>query len=458
VSSRAPRTPQPRSTSALPPAHVRISVTSHTRRIDLVLPGHVPVAELVPELARSVGLLEPDTAYAGYRLMLGCGRTLRTDRGLVAQGAMDGDVITVVAAVDDRPPTRYDDAAEAMAHIIERDLEPLDAEAGERLSLWSAVLLLLVGVCALSLCHGSRQAGALGALTSLVLVAGAVWLSRARAERVAAAVVAVMGCLYAMVGALSWTWAQQDPGGSVAVVGCAALAAGLIAALGLAGGRVLLFPVVVVGAVCLATGVLMRFPVLDPAALVTVVLAVLVTGAGAFPRLASAVVNADASSACVEDTAEPASIDTALLAAQASTAHEILVSVTATVGVLLVLLAPVAVSCGPAGCAVAILSCAVTALRTRHLRAKADVLVGLVSGVLGAASTALSVLWLHPGWRSTAAAVIPVAGLLVLVAGLRTPAAPLRRWRLDDRLESIALIILVPMVVVVATGASFQRG
>ena len=48
---------------------VRVTVASGTRRVDLVLPGSVPVAELVPELARSVGLLDPATVYGGYRLV-----------------------------------------------------------------------------------------------------------------------------------------------------------------------------------------------------------------------------------------------------------------------------------------------------------------------------------------------------------------------------------------------------
>ena len=46
---------------------VRVTVSSGTRRVDLVLPGAVPVAELVPELARSVGLLDAATVYGGYR-------------------------------------------------------------------------------------------------------------------------------------------------------------------------------------------------------------------------------------------------------------------------------------------------------------------------------------------------------------------------------------------------------
>ena len=55
----------PVSTSGL----VRVSVSSGTRRVDLVLPGSVPLAELVPELARSVGLLDAATVYGGYRVV-----------------------------------------------------------------------------------------------------------------------------------------------------------------------------------------------------------------------------------------------------------------------------------------------------------------------------------------------------------------------------------------------------
>ena len=48
----------------MPPAGaglVRVTVISASRRVDLVLPGAICVAELVPELARSVGLLDAGT-------------------------------------------------------------------------------------------------------------------------------------------------------------------------------------------------------------------------------------------------------------------------------------------------------------------------------------------------------------------------------------------------------------
>jgi hypothetical protein len=103
---------------------VRVTVASGTRRVDLVLPGAVPVAELVPELARSVGLLDATTVYGGYRLVTVDGRELSSSAGLTIQGVEDGGVITVTAGVSDPAPRVYDDVVEAMADVVERDLKP----------------------------------------------------------------------------------------------------------------------------------------------------------------------------------------------------------------------------------------------------------------------------------------------------------------------------------------------
>ena len=109
---------------------VRVTVASGTRRVDLVLPGAVPVAELVPELARSVGLLDPVTVYGGYRLVTQEGRELAGDAGLIMQGIEDGGLLTVAAGVDDDPPRVYDDVVEAMTDVVERDLKPWEPASG----------------------------------------------------------------------------------------------------------------------------------------------------------------------------------------------------------------------------------------------------------------------------------------------------------------------------------------
>ena len=48
---------------------VRVSVSSGTRRADLGVPGGIPVVELVPELARELGVLDAGNASHGFRLV-----------------------------------------------------------------------------------------------------------------------------------------------------------------------------------------------------------------------------------------------------------------------------------------------------------------------------------------------------------------------------------------------------
>jgi hypothetical protein len=130
---------------------VHVTVASGSRRVDLVLPGAIPVAELVPELARSVGLLDATTVYGGYRLITQDGRELATDSGLTMQGVEDGGLITVTAGVDDEPPRVYDDVVEAMADVVEHDLTPWQPAAGRRTALWAAGLALALGAYTLRL-------------------------------------------------------------------------------------------------------------------------------------------------------------------------------------------------------------------------------------------------------------------------------------------------------------------
>jgi type VII secretion integral membrane protein EccD len=432
---------------------VRVTVTSGTRRVDLVLPGAVPVAELVPELARSVGLLDAVTVYGGYRLVTQDGRALATDSGLTIQGVEDGGVITVAAGIDDEPPRVYDDVVEAMTDVVERDLKPWDAAAGRRTALWAAVLLLLVGAGSLLIQHGSDIAAAATVVVSVVLVLGSVALSRAEGETDAAVTVALMGCVYAGVAGLMLGWGTPFFQTPVAAAGGATLVAGLLAALGLAEARTLALPPVVIGAVLLATGLLNGASTFDPAVVLTTTLALVVIAGSVFPWLALGATGTSVEQlfSTADITNDPDRIDPARVGTDARVAHEILVAVSATVGVLLVLVAPLAVSLGVAGTVVSVLACVVVMLRTRQYRTGAEVLVGLASGVVGLLSTALAVLWLHPGWRPTAAVALAVTGAVLLALTLLPSSGSVRRGRLGDVAETVALLALLPALVL-ATG------
>jgi type VII secretion integral membrane protein EccD len=438
----------PTSTSGL----VRVTVASGARRVDLVLPGSVPVAELVPELARSVGVLDAVTVYGGYRLVTQDGRELAGDAGLTVQGIEDGGLLTIAAGVDDAPPRVYDDVVEAMTDVVERDLKPWEPASGRRTALVAAGLLMALGAVALFI-QDSDFAAVGAAVVALALVTGAIVLSRAQREPEAAVAVAWMGAGYAAVAGFMLAPDGMLFGLPMACAGAGALLAGLASLVGLGDGRTLVIPPVVVGAILLATGLVMEAAAFDPAVVLTTTLALVVMVGSVFPWLALGATGTTVDQLySVEDiTADPEDIDPARVGADARVAHEILVAVSATVGLLLVLTAPLAVSLGVAGTLLAIVAALVVMLRTRQYRTGSEVLVGLVSGIAGLASVAVSMLWLHPGWRPTAAVVLAVTGAVLLAVTLLPSTPSVRRGRFGDLAESVCLLALLPLLVV-ATG------
>lgn len=432
---------------------VRVTVTSGTRRVDLVLPGAVPVAELLPELARSVGLLDPATVHGGYRVGTADGRRLVPDTGLTLQGVEDGGLLTVTAGVDDPAPRVYDDVVEAMADVVENDLQPWQPASGRRTALLAAGLFLLLGVGALLVQRGSDLAAAATAVVAAALCAGAIVLSRAQREPEAAVGVAWLGSVYAAAAGLMF--ADQDGGllgQPLALAGAGALAAGLVCAIGLGPGRTLVFPPVVVGALALASGLYLDSvdDGISPAALLTTVLALVVLAGSVFPWLALGATSTrvDQLFSAADITSDPEDIEPGQVLADARIAHEILLAISGTVGLLLVLIAPIAVSRGVTGTLLAVDACLVVMLRTRQYRTGTEVLVGLVAGIAGLATTAVAVLALHDDWRPTLAVLLAVAGAVLLAATLVPSVPSVRRGRLGDVLEAVALIALVPLLVV----------
>ncbi|MGZ4474660.1 MAG: EsaB/YukD family protein [Nocardioides sp.] len=104
-----------------PAGLVRITVAAGERRIDLAVPGAVPVAELIGDLARDVGLLDATTAHRGYALTRLDGRRLAPETGLQGQGVADGSILTLTTGVEPPAPRRYDDPVEALADSVARE-------------------------------------------------------------------------------------------------------------------------------------------------------------------------------------------------------------------------------------------------------------------------------------------------------------------------------------------------
>ena len=433
---------------------VRVTVTSGTRRVDLVLPGAVPVAELVPELARSVGLLDAATVYGGYRIVTAEGRALATDSGLTLQGVEDGGVISVTAGIDDESPRVYDDVVEAMTDVVEHDLKPWQPASSRRTALGAAGLLMTLGAIALYIQSGSTLAATAAATIAAALVVGAIVLSHAQHESDAAVAVAWIGTAYAAVAGLMFASDQGDFFGyPVASAGGGALAAGLVCLIGLGEGRTLVLPPIVVGAVFLAVGLLLTGTDFDQDVVLTVALALVVMTGSVFPWLALGVTgtSVDQLYSPADITADPDEIQARRVASDARVAHEILVAISATVGLMLVLIAPLAVRLGIYGTVLAVVCSFIVMLRTRQYRTGAEVMVGLGSGILGLASVAVSLLVFHETWRPTTAVVLAATGAVLLAVTLLPSAPSVRRGRLGDVAETVALLSILPLLVM-ATG------
>jgi hypothetical protein len=208
-----------------------------------------------------------------------------------------------------------------------------------------------------------------------------------------------------------------------------------------------------VGAIFLATGLLMQVASFDPAVVLTVALVLIVIAGSVFPWLALGATGTkvDQLFSVADITADPDEVDPDEVGADARVAHEILLAVTGTVGLLLVLITPLAISLGLFGTLVAVMCCVVLMLRTRQYRIGSEVLVGLVAGVAGLATVAVSVLWLHPTWRPATAVALAAAGAVLLAVTVLPSTPSVRRGRLGDVAETVALVSLPPLLIM-ATG------
>lgn len=277
---------------------------------------------------------------------------------------------------------------------------------------------------------------------------------------------AATAAAYAAVA--GWVLVEGPVLGAPAVAaGSGAVLVGLAALVGLGEGRVLPLPAVVVGSVLVATGLLTEASEVDAALVLTTSLVLVVVAGGAAPRLALAagtgldqpVSLADLGTDVRDDPgSEPGGVDAEAVGADARLGHQILVAVSASVGLLLVLVAPFAVGLGRSGALVAMASCLVVLLHARRHRVRSEVLVGLVSGAGGLGSVAVSVLVLHESWRPVAAAVLVAAGTLVLSQALLSAPPSARRDWLADVAETAALVSLPPLLLLATGVVDVVRG
>jgi type VII secretion integral membrane protein EccD len=276
----------------------RVTISAPHRRVDVALPEHVPLAELLPEVLRHAGegLADDGEQHGGWLLRRTDGVALVTAQGLFAQGVRDGEVLYLVPARDEWPELEYDDVVEAIAEGARRRGSAWTPATTRTATLAAGGVLLALGLFAV-LAAGPAWSGAafagLGAAVFLLLAAVTApgrTVTRSAVRRWAPCdAVRVRGCAVLVAsgagdragvfGPLPWLGGPELLSGSVALLLVAALGAvGVAAALRIftAGITIGLF-----GALAALISLLT-----SAAGAAAVLLSVLVCGIGAMPLLA----------------------------------------------------------------------------------------------------------------------------------------------------------------------------
>ncbi|GIF07746.1 type VII secretion integral membrane protein EccD [Actinoplanes siamensis] len=210
----------------------RVTISAPQRRVDVALPEHVPLAELLPDVLRHAGedLADLGERHGGWVLRRSDGVPLEVGRGLHQQGVRDGEVLHLRPAGDDWPELEYDDVVEAVAEGARRRGGVWTPAATRVTALTAAGIVFTLGLFAL-LTADPRGGGAgwsgLGAAALLTLAATIA--SRAYGAAATGVFLGTFALLYAFTGAAALTAAAGA--GGTRLTGGPELLAGSAAAL-----------------------------------------------------------------------------------------------------------------------------------------------------------------------------------------------------------------------------------
>ncbi|HEX8972963.1 type VII secretion integral membrane protein EccD [Oryzihumus sp.] len=427
---------------------IRLSVTAGTRRADLGLPGGIPVAEIIPELARELGLLDLDAISQGFRLVRHDGIPVEPDRSLAAQGVEDGFVLALEPAGDAVETKVYDDVVEAVADLVESQFAPWTAENSARTALGASVVFFLAGAVALFTARGhGALVIALGAVVAVLLVVVAAVLAHTRDQHVPAAALAVVATAYAAVAGFAVSthgtvWARP-----LLYAGAAMCVAGIAGAVAVTQYRSMVGASAAVGLALGVVGALTAFTGWAVAGICAVMLAVAVITSNLLPWLAVSSSRLSTHSARTEAEiyADAPRVERAAVRRQVRLGHQLLLALSMATGLVALVCAPQAASGGVLGTVLGATAFAAVLLRTRHSRTRSSVLVAMVVGVLGLAVVGVSAALTHPSWRPFMGVALAGAAAVVVALALLAPRSRVGLGRVADALDGACLVALLPL-------------
>ncbi|WP_149203949.1 EsaB/YukD family protein [Actinotalea subterranea] len=432
---------------------VRVSVTAGGRTVDLGAPGSVPVAELVPGLARTLNLLDPTTVHGGFRLVRSDGIVLDSDRSLQAQNVDDGALLTLESGAEVADVRVYDDVVEAVADAVEGQYAPWTPHDSALTAVVAAAAFILTGaVLLLGADAASLFPPVIAGVGAVLVVAAAAVVARvgrhdlgARALVLTATVLGLVAGLTAGTGAVTWGW-------PVAFAGVGML---LVAALGvpaLTSGREVCVAPGALGLTLAAVGSIVGGTGAAAGTVLAVVVAIVVTAGNGIPwlALASTPLRVVSPRSDAEILLDPPPVDPSQVREQYGRGHRLQVALRVAVAALTLVAAPAVVGTGVPGTLLVTAAFVGMLLSVRQTYSRQDVLVVMGAGILGLTLTGVLAAGAHPHWRPALALVSGGAAAMVIALSLVAPRQRVAMGRTADTLELLCLAVLLPLGVAAA--------
>ncbi len=185
----------------------RLTICGPTSHIELAVPVHVSVADLIPTFLDHLG---PELAGAGLEhdgwVLQRLGEpALDEDLGTAALGLYDGDVLHLRPRGDQLPPVDFDDLVDGVATGTADRPDRWRPEMTRRLLLGLVGVVLALGVVATPLGGGGGMTAMVAGVAAVVLLLGAAAASRSLGDATAGVLLAVGSIAFTGVGGLTLT-------------------------------------------------------------------------------------------------------------------------------------------------------------------------------------------------------------------------------------------------------------
>lgn len=415
---------------------ISLSMAGHT--VDMSVPPHIALAELVPAMVKAMAPLDAGTATQGFVIRTSDGQALNQSKSLPDQNVHPGAVLTLETTGTNAQDQSYDDLVEAIGTTVAENSTPWEKTHSVQLSAHASAALVLVA--SLLLLTGSRAT----VLTGVVGIAGAILTTLATA---------VVARMPNQPGALSL--GHTTP----VLVACAAFAFTegpwfamplLSAGIGLLVGssallvlpadlRVSIAGPITTGLSFLVTGSLIQTANVPPPAAASLTLAILIVLTLSAPWVAIAQLPVT-----IGGSGEDERIDPSKVSSHVTNSRVLVIALKAGCSVAMVTLSPILAA---TPISVAILACVGLALMlsTRSLRSRVEVLLGVLTGMLLTVMAAVATTTVFPNALPWTLGATILAAVVLLAANVVSQ--KLRPWmtRFADALGIIALLAIPPL-------------